>query len=188
MKRIGMYFAVALIAGSGLAACARNPDPKSAAESASSPRGDDESVALTAAEGRVVNGGTDRARITSLVSEGGTTTRLVGPLIYELRSLDGAELLVRGVMQDESAERGCGRVLSVREYEVLAIDGQRPHVGKVIRQGDALWLAASDTLRLVPQLDELGVLVETKIWVVGESDSAARELHIQSYGVIAQPW
>jgi len=186
MRSRRSHIAAALMVAAGLAACARTPDPRSAAESLATPAGTDDSVALTAAEGRVVNSGTDRARITSLVSEGGTATLLTGPLIHELRSLNGAQLLVRGVMQDAGAQGG--RSLSVRDYEVLAIEGQRPHVGKVIRQGDALWLASSDTLRLVPPLAALHDLVNIKIWVVGESDSSARELRVQSYGVIAQPW
>ncbi len=174
--------AVALVAGACLAACARNPEPVAAPEPVASAGGDSGSPALTAAKGRVVNGGTDRVRITSLVSDGGTATRLVGALIHELRSLAGAELLVRGVTRDD----GAGRALDVREYEVLSVDGQRPLVGIVIRQGDALWLAAGDTLRLVPQLDEMRALVNTKVWVVGETDPVMRELRIRSYGAIVQ--
>lgn len=181
--------ALALIAGIVISACARNPEPRASAESASTAAADsgagDEGGAkrdsLAEVQGRVVTGGTDRFPVTSLVDADGSATRLVGALLGELRSLSGAELAARGVM----SAGGVGSSLDVREYEVLSIDGQRPHVGVVIARDGELWLASRDTLRLVPALAALGDRVGARIWVVGASDSVRRELKIQSYGVIA---
>lgn len=176
--------ALAVIAGVALAACARNPEPRAGAESAPAVGGDSSAPAsaLTEAKGRVLNGGTDHFPVTSLVADDGSAIRLGGALLGELRALSGAQLLVRGVPRSSGAEPS----LDVREYEVLAIDGQRPRVGIVLARDGGLWLASSDTLRLVPALDALRERAGAKVWVVGTSDSAARELRIQSYGVIAK--
>jgi len=81
--------------------------------------------------------------------------------------------------------RGARGSLDVREYEVIEIDGRRPHVGVVLAHDGELWLAAGDTLRLVPALDALRERAGAKIWVVGTIDAAAKELRVESFGVIA---
>jgi hypothetical protein len=176
-------FALVVAMAAAIAACARNPEPRAGAESATATGVDSDTMSspLTEAKGRVVNGGTARFPITSLVSEDGSATRLGGALLDELRTLSGAELSVRGVM----SSGGTDRSLDVREYEVLAIDGQRPHVGTVLVRDGGVWLASSDTLRLVPALDALRQRAGAKVWVVGTLDSAGGELRVQSYGVIA---
>lgn len=175
--------ALAIMATAALAACARNPEPRAGAESASATGVDTGAMgsSLAEAKGRVVNGGTERSPVTSLVADDGSATRLGGALLDELRALSGAQLLVRGVMGSSSSERS----IDVREYEVLSIGGQRPHVGIVIERGGEIWLASSDTLRLVPPLDALRQHVGAKVWVVGSRDSASGELRVQSYGVIS---
>jgi hypothetical protein len=164
------------------AACARNHEPRTGAESASAV-GADSGVpsSLVEVKGRVLNGGTDRFPITSLLSDDGSATRLGGALLDELRAVWGAELSVRGGQGSGGPERS----LDVREYEVRAIDGQRPHVGIVLVRDGGLWLASSDTLRLVPALDALRQRAGAKVWVVGTHDAEAGELRVQSYGVIA---
>jgi hypothetical protein len=128
-----------------------------------------------------MNGGTDRFTVTTLQPNDGRAVRLSGDLRDELRTLGGAEVMVRGVMDSSGADGS----LDVREYEVLRIDGRRPHVGVVLARDGELWLAAGDTLRLVPTLDALRERAGAKIWVVGASDAAAKELRVESYGVIA---
>ncbi len=175
------WFALAIMSIAATASCARNHEPRTGAESASSAGADSGmSSSLTELRGRVSNGGTDRFPITSILSDDGSATRLGGALLDELRALSGAELSVRGVLSSGGAERS----LDVREYEVLAIDGQRPRVGIVLARDGELWLASSDTLRLVPALDALRQHAGAKVWVVGTSDAAGM-LRIQSYGVIA---
>jgi hypothetical protein len=131
--------------------------------------------------GRVVNGGTDRFSVTTLVRSDSPPTTLVGSLVDELRMLAGADVAVRGL---PDSSRGMP-TFDVRAYDVLAIDGRRPRVGVLVARGDELWLASSDTLRLVPALEALRERVGARIWVVGRSDSTSGELHVESYGVIA---
>lgn len=173
-----------------LAACAHNPEPRAGSESASAGGSDSvpaASASLTELTGRVMNGGTDRLTVTTLQPRDGRAVRLTGDLRDELRTLGGAEVMVRGVM-DSSGGSSAGvasSALDVREYEVLEIDSRRPLVGVLLARGDELWLAAGDTLRIVPALDALRERAGAKVWVVGTSDTVARELHVESYGVIA---
>lgn len=183
-KMIRAAASLPVLAIAVLAACAHNPDPRAGSESASAGGADSApgaSASLTELTGRVMNGGTDRFTITTLQPRDGRAVRLTGDLRDELRTLGGADVMVRGVM-DSSGASGS---LDVREYEVIEIDGRRPHVGVVLAHDGELWLAAGDTLRLIPALDALRERAGAKIWVVGASDSAARELRVESYGVIA---
>lgn len=174
-----------LLAVASLVACARNPEPRAGTDSAPADSGARSGDAASPSQevelrGRVVNSGTDRFTFTTLDVQGAPATRLTGTLRDELRTLSGAEVMVRGAIDSS----GPGRALEVREYEVLSIGGKRPHVGRVLLRGDELWLAASDTLRLIPALDALRERVGAKIWVVGTSEAGGTELRIESYGVI----
>lgn len=170
-----------------ITACARNPEPRAGAKSASAggareSSGASSTVQLVELRGRVVNSGTDHFTITTLAVGDAPATRLGGELRDELRTLAGAEVLVRGVIDTS----GPGRSLDVREYELLTIDGKRPRVGRVVVRGGDVWLAATDTLRLVPTLDALLDLRGAKIWVVGASEPGGAGLRVESYGVIAR--
>ena len=173
-----------LLLGALLAACAHNPEPRSAdsapVEGMSQPA-TDSALQEVELSGRVVNSGTGHFTLTTLQVEGSAPTQLVGEPQDELRTLAGAQVRVRGVMDPA----GPGRTLRVREYELLSINGQRPRVGKVIVSGGSVWLAASDTVRLIPELSALRERAGAKVWVVGSTDPSGRELHVESYGVIA---
>lgn len=172
------------LAVAALAACAHNPEPRADSGSAAAEGTDSAgspTTPLSEIAGRVMIGGTDRFPVITLRRSDGRAFLLTGDLVNELRRLGGAEVAARGVVETS----GMGASLEVREYEVLAVDGQRPHVGVLLARGDDLWLAGSDTLRLVPALDALRQNVGAKIWVTGASDSAAKELRVGSYGVIA---
>lgn len=180
----GAGASLSLIAIVALAACSHNPEPRAGAESASASGADSAAstpASLSELTGRLMNSGTDRFTITTLQTSDGRAIRLTGDLRAELRTLSGADVMVRGAIYSGGADDS----FDVREYEVLAIDGRRPQVGVLLARGGELWLAATDTLRLVPTLDELRERVGAKIWVVGTSDSAAKELRVESYGVIA---
>ena len=115
-----------------------------------------------------------------LNEQGLALQRRHGDLQRELRALAGAEVLVRGTLDST----GGGRVLNVREYELLSINGRRPHVGTLLVREAGVYLAASDTLRLIPDLAALREHAGAKIWVVGSTDSSTKELRVESYGVI----
>jgi hypothetical protein len=186
MMRQRVLSGAALFLGLVVAACAHNPEPRAGADSApadsaanvSGTQSTRQEVELT---GKVLNSGTDRFTVTTLEVADAPSTTLTGELLDELRTLAGAQVRVRGVV--DSA--GAWRSLDVREYEVLAINGKRPHVGIVLLREGSVWLAASDTLQLVPALDALRDRTGAKIWVVGSSDAGGTELRIESYGVIA---
>jgi hypothetical protein len=172
------------LACAAMAACAHNPEPRADSGSAAAEGGDGAAGATTPLSeitGRVMIGGTDRFPTITLQQSDGRAYLLTGDPVNELRRLGGAEVAARGVV----ATGGTGLSLEVRQYEVLAVDGQRPHVGVLLARGGDLWLAGSDTLRLLPALDALRQNVGAKIWVTGASDSAAKELRVGSYGVIA---
>lgn len=168
-----------------LVACAHNPEPRAGADSSPADgavaSSDDATAQLVELTGRVVNSGTEQFSITTLQIENAPPTRLVGDLRDELRTLAGAEVKVRGLV--DSA--GPGRSLRVREYEVLSINGQRPLVGTLLVRDSGIWLAARDTMRLVPELAALRERTGAKIWVVGTSDPDGTSLRVESYGVIA---
>jgi|GEM_PF-3578311 len=174
---------VVVLATATLAACARHAEPRTDAESAAASGGEhgNASASLTELTGRVMNSGTDRFSSTVLQMRDGRAVRVAGDLRNELRTLGGADVLARGVLDSSST----GTSLDVREYEVLAIDGRRPRVGVLLAREGGLWLAAGDTLRLVPAPAELREKAGAKIWVLGPSDLAAREQRVESYGVIA---
>ncbi len=176
-------FSLAVVA---LAACSHNPEPRAdsgAAVAAGSDSAGSATTPLAEVTGRVMVGGTDRFVMVTLQRDDGRAFQLTGELLNELRRLGSAEVAARGVVDTSGTA-----ALDVREYEVLAIDGQRPHVGVLLARGvggDELWLAGRDTIRLVPAPDALRESVGAKIWVTGVSDPAAKELRIGSYGVIA---
>ena len=175
---------LSLFAIGALAACSHNPEPRAGAESASAGGADSAAstpASLTELTGRLINSGTDRFTITTLQTHEGRAIRLGGDLRAELRTLSGADVMVRGVIDSSAADDS----FDVRDYEVVAIDGRQPHVGVLLARGGELWLAAGDTLRLVPTLDALRERAGAKIWVVGAIDSVAKELRVESYGVIA---
>lgn len=184
MSRRALLIHVSIPMLAGLAACAHNPDPRSAADSApvdSSAQSSDPALAQELRlSGRVVNSGTENFTITTLQVEGSPPTRLVGHLQSELRALAGAEVLVHGSLDST----GGARVLDARGYELLSINGRRPRVGTLLVREAGLYLAAIDTLRLIPELASLREHAGAKVWVVGSADSGANELRVESYGVI----
>jgi hypothetical protein len=180
----GAGASLSLFAIVALAACSHNPEPRAGAESASAGGADSAAstpAPLTELTGRLMNSGIDRFTVTTLQTGEGRAVRLTGDLRAELRTLSGADVRVRGVVDSSGADGS----FDAREYEILAIDGRQPRVGVLLARGGELWLAAGDTLRLVPTLDALRERVGAKVWVVGTSDSTVKELRVESYGVIA---
>lgn len=184
MSHRALSISASLLLGAALAACAHNPEPRSAdtspVDSTSQPSSGAWAQEIVLS-GRVVNSGTEHLTITTLQVENSAPTRLVGALQTELRTLAGAEVRVSGVI--DSA--GSGRSLDVREYDILSINGQRPHVGTVLVRGASSWLVSSDTLRLIPELDALREREGARVWVIGAVDPGRSELRVESFGVIA---
>jgi hypothetical protein len=151
----------------------------------------DRAVDSTAAEervGKVVVSGSEGATFVTLQSEGRGPLRLQGDLAAELRRLSGAMVRVAG--HSAGGPTGgpagvFGTGFDVRSYEIVAIDGERPHVGRVVVRGGESLLAAADTVRLVGAPADLTARPGSKVWVVGRHTASGIE--VQSYGVIRAP-
>jgi hypothetical protein len=140
------------------------------------------------ATGRVVVSGSEGASFVTLQLEGRGPLRLRGELEPELRRLSGA--IVRVVGRSAGGPTGgpaaaFGTEFDVRSYEVVSVDGERPHVGRVVVRDGEGWLAAADTVRLVGAPAELTSRPGSKVWVVGPRTGGGIE--VRSYGVIAAP-
>jgi hypothetical protein len=77
------------------------------------------------------------------------------------------------------------RTIAPTRYEVLTIDGQKPHVGVLRVEREEVWLESDAPLRLEGVPDRLRGLNGAKVYVLG----AVRDgvLLVQSFGVIRRP-
>jgi len=144
-----------------------------------SPRAAPSETVLT---GKVAAVGLAMSPVTSLQVEGARSTTLVGPLEPELRRLGGATVWVAG----DPVTGPPNATFSVTRYEILAIDGAKPLVGRVMTRDGAPWLATDrDTVKLAKAPGELVAKTGAKVWIIGRRTGA--ELVTQTYGVIREP-
>lgn len=113
--------------------------------------------------------------------EGDDTVAVSGPHEEELARLAGAR--VRAVGRRDTSERWPGTVLEAAAYELLAVDGERPEVGILRRDGEGFYLEREgERLRLGAVSPGLAREVGAKVWVLtGAGGSVLR------YGVIRPP-
>ena len=149
---------------------------------ASSPQRASDAEQLT---GKIVVTGSDAAIFVTLQVPGRRSVRLLGEMVEELRRLSAATVRVEGTIVGGARSAGLlGGSLNVKSYEVLAIDGERPHVGILVAGDGALWLASSDTVQLAAAPDDLQSEAGAKVWIIGQSAGAG--LRVQSYGIISE--
>lgn len=113
------------------------------------------------------------------VVEGSDTVTVRGPWEPEIARLSGARVRVVGPLR---TGRYPGPTLEARQYDILAVDGERPAVG-ILRTGagEEVFLESSggDTVRLEAVPAGFRELAGAKLWVViGESGA------VQRYGVL----
>lgn len=127
--------------------------------------------------GSIVVGPSLGVRTPVLYPEQGSPQALDGALLGELGQLAGARLTVVGHPHPS------GR-LTVTGYALLEVNGEKPQVGEVTRDGRGHALRAeAGSLALDPSTDApLADLVGMKIWVLGTP--ADHGLRIRQYGVI----
>jgi len=127
--------------------------------------------------GSLVVGTSPGLRTPVLYSEQGSPQALDGALLGELGQLAGARLTVLGHPHPS------GR-LTVTGYAVLEVNGEKPQVGEVTRDGRGHALRAeTGSLALDPSTEApLADLVGMKIWALGTP--TGRGLRIRQYGVI----
>jgi len=134
-----------------------------------------------AMQGRVYLTGSSPNQVVSLQPDDDRSVLLAGDLEAELGRLSGALVRVEGSVE----EQGAIRSFSVRAYEVLDIDGQKPLVGVLQEDSGRLRIATDPTLTLREAPQGLAAMVGAKIWIVGRVEGAA--VHVQSFGVIRDP-
>jgi hypothetical protein len=126
----------------------------------------------------VITGSEPMTAVTLQRQDGGALT-LLGDLEPELRRLSGATVAVHGTRTAHPPRGG----FDVRRYEILLIDGQRPHVGTlVVRDGVASLASGSDTVKLAALPAALRTQSGARVWLLGPVTD--RTLHVQSYGII----
>lgn len=108
----------------------------------------------------------------------GEHVRVNGPLAAEVGRLTGASLVLVGVVQTTTP----WRTIVPSAYEVMAIDGQKPHVGVLRVEPDAVWLETNPPVRLEGTPEGLRAQNGAKIYVLGSLSEGV--LVLQSFGVI----
>ena len=129
-------------------------------------------------EGVVGHSGTSEAPMVRLRPAEGSAVTLTGDLLPELTRLAGVTVAVQGTKSGS----GLMARFAVTSYEVVSIDGERPVVGMLVRQGDT-YRIGDVTLAAVP--DGLAQNVGGKVWVTGVREGST--LRVQSFGVIRSP-
>lgn len=117
----------------------------------------------------------------TVVESDGETVTVVGPLQSELTRLVGARVRVAG----EARGRGpFGQEMEVAAYEVLAVDGESPYVGRLLRdgQGYAVETAGGGTLRLGVVPARFSELVGGRVWVTVDEQAT-----VLRYGILRPP-
>jgi hypothetical protein len=136
----------------------------------------------TVLTGKVAVGGLASDQRTTLQIEGGTPTRLTGPLEPELRRLNAATVWVTGAPTAGPPNAA----FAVSRYEIVSIEGIKPVVGVLTSRDGATWVAAErDTVKLSATTPEMRPKIGAKVWVVGRRTGA--ELTPQSFGVLREP-
>lgn len=110
------------------------------------------------------------------VVEGEATVTVAGEYESELASLAGARVRATG----EWTRGSPGPYLRVSGYEVLSVDGERPAVGRLVRE-DERWflqtLGGRVSLQAVPQSFE--ALIGARLWAVVDPEGT-----VHRYGVL----
>jgi hypothetical protein len=159
-----------------LVGCSRPPHPFVEGQAAAG-------ATDTAAEGTVrVSGPAESAEV---ILQGATASvGLTGPLVGELRRLSGATLRVSGTPRGNATAMP-PRAVTVRDYQILEVDGQRPLVGIVLSRNGRLWLAAQDTIELVGVTPDSAARPGAKVFVLGVRENG--RLLVKAFGVIRAP-
>lgn len=122
--------------------------------------------------------GSDPGLPVALRLSSGEHVRVNGPLAAEVGRLTGATLVLMGPVQATTP----WRTIVPTQYEVVAIDGQKPYVGVLRVERDEVWLEMSPPIRLDGTTDALRAQNGAKIYVLGSLLNGV--LVLQSFGVI----
>ena len=136
----------------------------------------------TRIEGVAGTMGSDPGLMIAVRLSSGEQVLVNGPLAAEVGRLTGATLVLVGPVQATTPWRS----IVPTGYEVLAIDGQKPHVGVLrVERGAEVWLDTRPPLRLEGTPDALRSQHGAKVYVLGALRDGV--LAVQSFGVIKPP-
>lgn len=112
------------------------------------------------------------------VVEGSDTVTVTGPVESEVSRLSGARVRVYGEI---STGQFPGPTMEAVAYEILSVDGERPHVGVLRADGEGLYLEREgrEPVRLRAVASGLEDRVGAKVWVVTGEDGTVRR-----YGIL----
>lgn len=162
-----------LMAGAVATACVPTPGP--GASGAPNPASGDTTV-----QGRLRAAGT--GRMTWMVLEGdGGSFAMNGPMAGELANLQGATVRVTGQLGPAPVPPP-SKGISVRDYTILSVGGEKPHVGVLAMRNGAWWLTGAETLQLTGIPADFAMHAGDKVFVVGDVRDGT--LSVRSYGVL----
>lgn len=159
-----------------VAGCKRTKQVRDQPETATIP-----AASETRIEGVAGTMGSDAEVIIVVRLPRGEHVRVTGRLAAEIGRLTGASLVLVGPVQATTP----WRTIVPTEYEVLAIDGQKPHVGVLRVDHGEVWLETSPPIRLEGAPDALRARSGAKVYVLGALRDGV--LVVQSFGVINPP-
>jgi len=160
-----------------LAGCKRTKQVRDQPETATIP-----AASETRIEGVAGTMGSDPGLMIAVRLSNGEQVLVNGPLAPEVGRLTGATLVLVGPVQATTP----WRTIVPTGYEVLAIDGQKPHVGVLrVERGEEVWLETRPPLRLEGTPDALRSQHGAKVYVLGALRDGV--LSVQSFGVIKPP-
>lgn len=108
----------------------------------------------------------------------GPPVRVDGPLADEVARLTGATVTLFGTAQPGSPYR----TVAPTHYEIVAIDGEKPFVGVLRVEGDAVRLEGTPTLRLAGVPRALRDQAGARVYVLGSLRDGV--VTVLSFGVI----
>ncbi len=109
---------------------------------------------------------------------------VTGPLRAELGQLVGAEVRVWGPAVPNRPPTP-PRAIDVSRYEIVSVNGERPHVGELVLRVNGMWLISESEMRLANVPDDLSDLSGAWVWIVGPVRGEV--LTVQTYGIIRRP-
>lgn len=172
----------AIVALGLVASCspyARTSQPGTGASTAADPSARTAPDTMEQLRGTLSITGSEPMTAVTLQRDDGGAVTLLGNLEPELRRLSGATVAVRGAHTAHPPRGG----FDVHWYEILLIDGQRPHVGTLVMRNSTAWLASeSDTIQLAALPMALRTESGAKVWLLGPV--TGQTLEVQSYGII----
>ncbi|MCZ6758955.1 MAG: hypothetical protein O7D29_01060 [Gemmatimonadetes bacterium] len=172
---------IVLVALLGLTACSHSSQKSAGGDRAVTTP----ATADTSAQGIVRSVGADpfaQIVLQPRPGMGSGQVRVVGDLLSEISQLQGAEVLVRGVVHDNRPPNP-RRAIDVADYEIISVGGERPQYVGTLTDADGTLMLSHFIVVGAPQ--DLANAVGGKVWISGSVSGDS--LRVSLYGVIVRP-